>query len=68
VSAGHSATFGRATSSSLTPHGANGRAGEAAFDPLGQAKVVPMTGSMRVRPTRPRLDAREAASKLANMF
>ncbi|KAI0832621.1 Vps5 C terminal like-domain-containing protein [Trametes gibbosa] len=38
------------------------------LDPLGMAKPVNMSASMRVQPTRPRLDAREAASKLANMF
>jgi len=37
------------------------------FDPLGMAKPTNMTASMRV-PQRPRLDPREAASKLANMF
>lgn len=40
-----------------------------AFDPLGQARPAAfMSASMRVQPSRPRLDAREAASKLANMF
>ncbi|KAF8076635.1 Vps5 C terminal like-domain-containing protein [Lyophyllum atratum] len=38
------------------------------FDPLGHIKPHQMSSSMRVQPTRPRLDAREAASKLANMF
>lgn len=37
-------------------------------DPLGHIKPSQMSSSMRVQPTRPRLDAREAASKLANMF
>ena len=37
------------------------------LDPLGMAKPTNMTASMRV-PQRPRLDPREAASKLANMF
>lgn len=37
------------------------------FDPL-TGKPVSMSQSVRVQPTRPRLDAREAASKLANMF
>lgn len=51
----------------------NGRPGSAAaqndgFDPLGQARPSYMSQSMRVTPTRQRLDAREAASKLANMF
>jgi hypothetical protein len=38
------------------------------FDPLVQVQSRPMSQSMRVQSTRPRLDAREAASKLANMF
>jgi hypothetical protein len=38
------------------------------FDPLASIKPRQMASSMRVQPTRPRLDAREAASKLANMF
>jgi hypothetical protein len=38
------------------------------LDPLGLAKPTYMTSSVRVQPTRPRLDAKEAASKLANMF
>ncbi|KAJ3986667.1 Vps5 C terminal like-domain-containing protein [Lentinula detonsa] len=38
------------------------------LDPLGLAKPTNMTSSLRVQPTRPRLDAKEAASKLANMF
>jgi len=37
------------------------------LDPL-TGKPVSMSQSVRVQPTRPRLDAREAASKLANMF
>jgi len=37
-------------------------------DPLRSIKPHQMTSSVRVQPTRPRLDAREAASKLANMF
>ncbi|KAF8913776.1 Vps5 C terminal like-domain-containing protein [Gymnopilus junonius] len=37
-------------------------------DPLASIKPHQMSSSMRVQPTRPRLDAREAASKLANMF
>jgi len=47
----------------------NGRAMQSdGLDPLGQAKPNYMSQSVRVTPTRPRLDAREAASKLANMF
>ncbi|KAF7792889.1 hypothetical protein EIP86_003990 [Pleurotus ostreatoroseus] len=45
----------------------NGRA-EEGLDPLGMARPAYMSQSVRVQPTRPRLDAREAASKLANMF
>ncbi|KAH7930687.1 hypothetical protein BV22DRAFT_1054414 [Leucogyrophana mollusca] len=41
---------------------------QAALDPLGQAQPSYMSQSMRVQPTRPRLDARVAASKLATMF
>lgn len=40
---------------------------EDGLDPLGMAKPVNMSASMRP-PQRPRLDPREAASKLANMF
>ncbi|CAL1701329.1 unnamed protein product [Somion occarium] len=45
----------------------NGRTDDE-LDPLGLAKPHKMSASMRVQPTRPKLDAREAASKLANMF
>ncbi|THH28798.1 hypothetical protein EUX98_g5394 [Antrodiella citrinella] len=45
----------------------NGRGGED-LDPLGMVKPAMMSQSVRVTPSRPRLDAREAASKLANMF
>lgn len=37
-------------------------------DPLGGIRPAYMSASVRVQPTRRRLDAREAASKLANMF
>jgi len=37
-------------------------------DPLASVKPRQMASSMRVQPTRPKLDPREAASKLANMF
>ncbi|KAH9482793.1 Vacuolar protein sorting-associated protein 17 [Psilocybe cubensis] len=37
-------------------------------DPLGSIIPQHMSSSVRVQPTRSRLDAREAASKLANMF
>ena len=49
-----------ATSNGMTSHSDG-------LDPIGQARPTFMSASMRV-PTRPRLDAREAASKLANMF
>ncbi|KAF9498589.1 hypothetical protein BDN71DRAFT_342241 [Pleurotus eryngii] len=54
-------------------HGFNGVNGYPAsqggpLDPLGQAMPKYMSQSMRIQPARPRLDAREAASKLANMF
>ena len=48
------------------PNVVNGRVDD--LDPLGMAKPAYMSQSVRVQPTRPRLDAREAASKLANMF
>jgi hypothetical protein len=37
-------------------------------DPLGGIRPAFMSASVRVQPTRRKLDAREAASKLANMF
>ncbi len=37
-------------------------------DPLANVKTNQMSSSMRLPPHRPRLDPREAASKLANMF
>jgi len=37
-------------------------------DPLGGIRPAYMSASVRVQPTRRKLDAREAASKLANMF
>ncbi|KAJ6628914.1 Vps5 C terminal like-domain-containing protein [Mycena sp. CBHHK59/15] len=48
----------------------NGNAGPLhnELDPLGLVPAAPMSASVRAQPTRPRLDAREAASKLANMF
>lgn len=49
--------------------GLNGRPAQSdGLDPLGQIKPSYMSQSMRVTPSRQRLDAREAASKLANMF
>lgn len=42
--------------------------GASDVDPLGGIRPAYMSASMRVQPTRRRLDAREAASKLANMF
>lgn len=38
------------------------------LDPLGQVQPVAMSASVRAPPQRPRLDAREAAKSLANMF
>lgn len=38
------------------------------IDPLANVKSNQMSSSMRLPPHRPRLDPREAASKLANMF
>ncbi|KAI9513252.1 Vps5 C terminal like-domain-containing protein [Russula earlei] len=38
------------------------------LDPLGGIRPAFMSASVRVQPTRRKLDAREAASKLANMF
>ncbi|KAI0750996.1 Vps5 C terminal like-domain-containing protein [Daedaleopsis nitida] len=51
---------------------ANGRSNSVStpsggLDPLGMARPAYMSATVRT-PTRPRLDAREAASKLANMF
>ncbi|XP_006459983.1 hypothetical protein AGABI2DRAFT_202522 [Agaricus bisporus var. bisporus H97] len=40
----------------------------AGFNSFAQVRPHQMAQSVRVQPTRPRLDAREAASKLANMF
>ena len=45
-----------------TPRGAGD------VDPLGGIRPAHMSASVRVQPMRRRLDAREAASKLANMF
>jgi len=38
------------------------------FDPLANLTAATMSQSMRIQPSRPRLDAKIAASKLANMF
>ncbi|KAG6817846.1 hypothetical protein H0H87_001678 [Tephrocybe sp. NHM501043] len=46
----------------------NGQDSYNGSDPLAHLKPHQMSASVRVQPTRPRLDAREAASKLANMF
>ncbi|KAI6135050.1 Vps5 C terminal like-domain-containing protein [Pisolithus croceorrhizus] len=43
-------------------------ASQATFDPLAQLSPTNMSQSMRIQPSRPRLDAKLAASKLANMF
>ncbi|KAI0036054.1 Vps5 C terminal like-domain-containing protein [Vararia minispora EC-137] len=53
--------------SSPNPGGYPGSA-SAGIDPLGGVRPAFMSASVRVQPTRSRLDAREAASKLANMF
>lgn len=61
------ASFSATAASPLGPSvQTNGRADD--LDPFGMAKPALMSASVRVQPTRPRLDAREAASKLANMF
>ncbi|KAL4076186.1 Vps5 C terminal like-domain-containing protein [Scleroderma citrinum] len=39
-----------------------------AFDPRAHLSPATMSQSMRIQPSRPRLDAKLAASKLANMF
>ncbi|KAG6880163.1 hypothetical protein C0992_004615 [Termitomyces sp. T32_za158] len=46
----------------------NGQISQSSVDPLAHIQPHQMSASLRVQPTRPRLDAREAASKLANMF
>lgn len=68
----HGATSSQATSAGPLgppPQNINGHTPQGnGFDPLGQARPNYLSSSLRVQPTRPRLDAREAASKLANMF
>lgn len=49
-----------------TTHGTPRGAGD--VDPLGGIRPAYMSASVRVQPMRRKLDAREAASKLANMF
>ncbi|GJE84355.1 vacuolar protein sorting-associated protein 17 [Phanerochaete sordida] len=61
-----SASFDSPLHASAPAANGTGRADD--LDPLGMAKPAYMSASVRVQPTRPRLDAREAASKLANMF
>jgi len=71
ASSNHAHTLSRTSSSPLDagPRGINGHAARnESLDPLGQRKPNYMSSSVRVQPTRPRLDAKEAASKLANMF
>lgn len=46
----------------------NGQIPQSSVDPLAHVQPHQMSASFRVQPTRPRLDAREAASKLANVF
>lgn len=55
------------SASLASPTRPNGQSSDG-LDPLGMAKPAYMSASMRVQPSRQRLDAREAASKLANMF
>lgn len=50
------------------PSVASMRTQQQALDPLAHLAPTNMSQSMRVQPSRPRLDARVAASKLANMF
>ncbi|RXW21941.1 hypothetical protein EST38_g3907 [Candolleomyces aberdarensis] len=58
-----------ATSSPLhSSRPVSGQAASGAFDPLGQIKTHQMSSSVRIQPRKPKLDPREAASKLANMF
>ncbi|KAG1892217.1 Vps5 C terminal like-domain-containing protein [Suillus subluteus] len=55
--------------SSLAPNApVRSASAQQAVDPLGMFAPTNMSQSMRVHPSRPRLDARVAASKLANMF
>lgn len=51
-----------------TPSVASTRTQQQVLDPLAHLAPANMSQSMRVQPSRPRLDARVAASKLANMF
>ena len=60
--------LGHSVSSPLITSSNSYSNGQPELDPLGLAKPHQMSASVRVQPTRPRLDAREAASKLANMF
>lgn len=57
-----------ATSSPLQSSPTGSQQQSAGFNSFAQVRPHQMSQSMRVQPTRPRLDAREAASKLANMF
>jgi hypothetical protein len=51
------------------PPPSNGNLLQNDLDPLsGSIKPTYMSQSVRIQPTRPRVDAKEAASKLANMF
>jgi hypothetical protein len=57
------------TSSPSTSHvPVRSASAQQAVDPLGMFAPTNMTQSLRVQPSRPRLDARLAASKLANML
>lgn len=50
------------------PSVASTRTRQQVLDPLAHLAAINMSQSMHVQPSRPRLDARVAASKLANMF
>lgn len=60
------AGFAQSPSASNAP--VRSASAQQAVDPFGMFAPTNMSQSMRVHPSRPRLDARVAASKLANMF
>jgi hypothetical protein len=57
-----------ATTSPLQSGPTGGQQQSAGLNSFAQVRSHQMSQSVRVQPTRPRLDAREAASKLASMF
>ncbi|KAF5333555.1 hypothetical protein D9611_002584 [Ephemerocybe angulata] len=67
-SATASPLHGGQRSASVQGNASASESSSGAFDPLGQIKTHQMSSSMRVQPRKPKLDPREAASKLANMF